>query len=59
MDRVLNRIHDDETLDDLNVDDVFERCLDSHEMPEEQRPELLLAYQEIVTSFHEEDTRAE
>jgi len=59
MDRVLNRIHDDETLDDLNVDDVFERCLDSHEMPEEQRPELLLAYQEIVTSLHEEDTRAE
>lgn len=59
IDRVLNRIHDDETLDDLNVDDVFERCLDTHEVSEEQRPELLLAYQEIVTSLHEEDARAE
>jgi len=48
IDRVLNRIHNDETLDDLNVDDVFERCLDAHEVSDEQRPELLLAYQEIV-----------
>jgi len=48
IDRVLNRIHDDETLDDLNVNDVFERCLDAHEVAKEQRPELLLAYQEIV-----------
>ncbi|NOX10102.1 MAG: exonuclease subunit SbcD [Gammaproteobacteria bacterium] len=59
IDRVLNRIHDDETLDDLNVNDVFERCLDAHEVAKEQRPELLLAYQEIVMSLHEEDTRAE
>jgi len=59
IDRVLNRIHDDETLDDLNVNDVFERCLDAHEVAKEQRPELLLAYQEIVTSLHEEDARAE
>ena len=59
IDRVLNRIHDDETLDDLNVNDVFERCLDAHEVVKEQRPELLLAYQEIVTSLHEKDTRVE
>jgi len=48
IDRALKRIHDEETLDDLNVDDVFQRCLDAHEVSEEQRPELLLAYQEIV-----------
>ncbi len=54
IDRVLNRIHDDETLDDLNVDDVFERCLDAHEVSDEQRPELLLAYKEIVFGIENE-----
>lgn len=59
IDRVLNRIHDDETLDDLNVNDVFERCLAVHEVPEEQRQELLRAYQETLSSLYEDDTRAE
>jgi len=59
IDRVLNQIHDNETLDDLNVNDVFERCQTVHEVPEAQRPELLRAYQEIVTSLYENDTRAE
>ncbi len=56
---MLNQIHDDETLDDLNIDEVFERCLSVHDVPEEQRPELLRAYQETVTSLYEDDTRAE
>jgi exonuclease SbcD len=56
IDRVLNRIHEVETLDDLNENDVFERCLDAHNVPDEQRPDLLLSYQEIVTSLHEADT---
>ncbi|MDD2315849.1 MAG: exonuclease SbcCD subunit D C-terminal domain-containing protein [Desulfobacterales bacterium] len=59
IDRVLNQIHDNETLDDLNVNDVFERCLSIHEVPEAQRPELLRAYQETVASFYEDDARAE
>lgn len=59
IDRVLGQIHDEETLDDLDVDDVFERCLLSHEVPEEQRPELLRAYQETLTSLYEDDTQAE
>ncbi|MEN8132318.1 MAG: exonuclease SbcCD subunit D C-terminal domain-containing protein [Pseudomonadota bacterium] len=59
VDRVLNRIHDDETLDDLNVDDVFKRCLVVHEVPEEQRPKLLRAYQETITTLYEEDALAE
>lgn len=59
IDRVLNQIHDNETLDDLNVNDVFERCLSVHEVPEAQRPELLRAYQETVASFYEDDARAE
>ena len=59
IDRVLGQIQEDETLDDLSVNDVFERCLTIHEVPEEQRPELLRAYQEIVMSLYEDDSTAE
>ncbi|MET0064827.1 MAG: exonuclease SbcCD subunit D C-terminal domain-containing protein [Candidatus Thiodiazotropha sp.] len=59
IDRVLGQTHVDETLDDLNVNDVFERCLAVHDVPEEQRPELLRAYQETVSSLYEEDVQAE
>ncbi len=59
IDRVLNRIQDNETLDDLNVNDVFARCLEAHEVPEVQRPELLLAYQETITALNQADTQAE
>jgi exonuclease SbcD len=59
IDRVLGQIHEEETLDDLNVSDVFERCLAVHEVPEDQRPELLRAYQETVSSLYEDDVQAE
>lgn len=57
--RVLNRIHDEETLDDLNVTDVFERCLASHEVSESQRLELRCTYQEVIVSLNEDDVHAE
>lgn len=59
IDRVLGQIHEEETLDDLNVNDVFERCLTVHDVPEEQRPELLRAYRETVSSLYEDDVQAE
>lgn len=59
IDRVLGQIHEEETLDDLNANDVFERCLAMHEVPEEQRPELIRAYQETVASLFEDDIQAE
>jgi len=59
IDRVLGQTHDEETLDNLNINDVFERCLAVHEVPDDQRPELLRAYQETISSLHEDDTRAE
>jgi exonuclease SbcD len=59
IDRVLGQIHEEETLDDLNVNDVFERCLAVHDVPEDQRPELLRAYQETVLSLYEDDVQAE
>jgi len=59
IDRVLRQIHEEETLDDLNVNDVFERCLAVHDVPEEQRPELHRAYQETLLSLYEDDVQAE
>jgi len=59
IDRVLERMHDEETLDDLNVNEVFARCLAAHNIAEEQRPELLRAYQETIASLYEEDAQAQ
>ena len=59
IDRVLGQIHEQETLDDLDVNDVFERCLAQHEVSEEQRPALLDAYRETLRSIHEDDVQAE
>lgn len=56
---VLSRTREDETLDDLDVDDVFIRCLDSYDVTEDERPPLIQLYKETVNSLHEEDTNAE
>ncbi|MDR0578241.1 MAG: exonuclease SbcCD subunit D C-terminal domain-containing protein [Candidatus Accumulibacter sp.] len=57
--RVLRQLHAGETLDDLDADDVFGRCLDAHAVPEEQRPELLRAYRETLAFLFDDDSRAE
>jgi len=59
IDRVLNTIQENETLDDLNVNDVFGRCLENFEVPAEDREELTHSYKEIIKSLHEEDLNAE
>ncbi|ABA57217.1 Exodeoxyribonuclease I subunit D [Nitrosococcus oceani ATCC 19707] len=59
IDRMLGQIHAEETLDDLNVNDVFERCLAIHEVPEDQRPELLRVYRETLSSLYEDDVQAQ
>jgi exonuclease SbcD len=59
IDRVLGQIHEEETLDDLNVNDVFERCLAVHGVPEDQRQELRRTYRETVSSLYEDDVRAQ
>lgn len=55
MDRVMSAISEDESLDDLDAGDVFTRCLDAFEVPDEDREELTVSYNEIITSLHEED----
>ena len=59
IDRVLDRMDDQETLDDLDVTEVFERCLTQHDVTEEQRPVLMDAYREILRGLHDEDPLAQ
>ncbi|MFH0803319.1 MAG: exonuclease SbcCD subunit D C-terminal domain-containing protein [bacterium] len=59
VERAIRGMDTEETLDDLDVTDVFKRCLEAHEVPEEQRPALLSAYQEIIVSLNEADAMAE
>ena len=58
IDRVLGRIHEEETLEDLDANEVFERCLAVHDVPEQQRPELLRAYGEALSSLYEDEVNA-
>ena len=55
VDRVISGIAENETLDDLDAGDVFIRCLDANEVPDEDREELTVSYNEIIKSLHEED----
>ncbi len=59
IDRVLEKIHYEETLNDLKEEDVFERCMALHDVPEDQRPELLHTYKEILSSLYEGDKEAD
>jgi DNA repair protein SbcD/Mre11 len=59
LERAMRGMDADEMLDDLDVTDVFKRCLEVHEVPEDQRPALLSAYQEIIAALNEEDRMAE
>lgn len=58
-DRVINSSGNNETLDDLDVIDVFDRCLDTFDVPTESRRELTTSYNEIIRSLQEDDVNAE
>ncbi|MCW8819723.1 MAG: hypothetical protein OQK61_05355, partial [Ignavibacteriaceae bacterium] len=55
MDRVIGSIEEEETLDDLETGEVFTRCLDAFDVPDEDREELNGAYNEVVRDLVEED----
>lgn len=59
VERTLSRMATEETLDDLEVDDVFARCLAAHEVPQEQQAELVAAFRETVAALHEEASLGE
>jgi exonuclease SbcD len=58
IDRVLERTQPEETLDDLDIHDVFSRCLDAHDIPQEQRPALTATYREAVFSLENDEPPA-
>ncbi len=59
MERVIQTISENETLDDLDPKEVFARCLDAFDVPEENRAELTGCYQLIMKELCEEDQHAE
>jgi len=59
IEKVISQTCKEELLDDLDVTDVFNRLLDTCEVALDERPALIQAHQEIITSLHEEDTNAE
>ncbi|OPY69341.1 MAG: Nuclease SbcCD subunit D [Syntrophorhabdaceae bacterium PtaU1.Bin034] len=59
LERALSRMDSKETLDDLSLADVFNRCLEMHRVPEHQRPALLAAYREVTVSLNEADAAAD
>jgi exonuclease SbcD len=59
MNKVIHRASVEETLDDLDEFQVFERCLDAYAIEEVERAELKQLYREIVHTVREEDSNAE
>jgi exonuclease SbcD len=55
IDRVITISSAEETLDDIDTGEVFDRCLETFEVPEEERDELIQSYKEILQSIDEED----
>jgi len=59
IERTLSGLDTAETLDDLDVTDVFTRCLEMQQVAEGERPSLLAAYREVLVSLSEADPGAE
>ena len=55
IERVISTIQENETLDDLDVQQVFTRCLDTFEIKPEEREQLIHSYNEIIKFLQEED----
>ncbi|HWR00612.1 MAG TPA: exonuclease SbcCD subunit D C-terminal domain-containing protein, partial [Chlorobaculum sp.] len=55
----LSQAGEDETLEQLDPEAVFLRCLDAAGTGEEIRPALVECYREVLRSIHEDDTMAE
>lgn len=55
--RTLSRQANEETLDDLKVDEVFARCLLAHQVPLAQQEELLDLFRATVLALHDDEAR--
>jgi exonuclease SbcD len=59
VERILARSREEETLDDLEPMQVFERALELHQVPETQQDELKRLFGSVLQSMAEQDHRAE
>lgn len=57
--KILKAEASSETLQDLNEQQVFQRCLNVHQVAESQRPALIDAYSQLLHEIHNEDKMAE
>lgn len=55
IERALTPVHNEETLDEMDLNEVFTRCLDAHDVPETQRESLLKTYQEVLTMLEQQE----
>ncbi len=51
VEQVLHKAQEEELLENLDVDEVFLRCLDSHDVQSAEREELVVLYREIILSM--------
>jgi len=59
IDEIKSKWEDSEVLDELDELEVFNKCLEVHNISEKERPELIQSYKEILTELHEKDIQAE
>ncbi|MEZ5591270.1 MAG: exonuclease SbcCD subunit D C-terminal domain-containing protein [Gammaproteobacteria bacterium] len=57
--QTLHSTEDAESLDELNPLEVFQRCLDAHEVTSDDRPALETAYREVISALQHADSQAE
>jgi len=57
--QILSQMRIDESLDDLDETEVFIRCLDAHNVPQEQRPEFMELFDEILLGIRQKDQMGE
>ena len=59
INQMVLRMTHEESLEDLNEEEVFQRSMEVHQIPQDQQGELLEAFREILTSVREQDLRVE
>ena len=57
VERVMGRVREDESLDDLSPEEVFERRLDREDLTEDERATLREAHMEILNEILEDEPR--
>ena len=54
--QVLNPLDEPKTLDELEPDDVFERCLSAHDISPQQKEEIVHTYQQTIIQMNEDES---